>query len=212
VLVKRTCLLVVGVGGQGVLTAARVLGEAARLAEQPVVISRLHGMSQRGGSVEASVLFGPGKSSFIPRGGAQIVLALEPMEALRARDRLGPDTSVIVSRHPLVPTALSVAGKPYPRVDSLLAAVRRITPHVFELDGNVRMLNTLMLGVLAGRALLPFDGQCLQQAVTRCCRPESQADNRRAFAAGYELALAAEAAGPDTARPVIAPEPVIEKP
>ncbi len=60
----RTKVLLVGVGGQGVLTAAQILGGAAHHAGLDVVVGQLHGMSQRGGSVECSVLIGPGKSSF----------------------------------------------------------------------------------------------------------------------------------------------------
>ena len=76
-------VLVVGVGGQGTLTAARVLGEAAMAEGLPVRLGQLHGMSQRGGSVESTVLIGPGRSAFLPRRGADVILGLEPLELLR---------------------------------------------------------------------------------------------------------------------------------
>ena len=76
------CLRVLccGVGGQGVLSAARWLGDAAMLDDHEVRVGQLHGMSQRGGSVQATVLIGPGHSSVIGPGEADVLVALEPLE------------------------------------------------------------------------------------------------------------------------------------
>ena len=64
---KRKELLFVGVGGQGVLSTVRVLGDAVHATGLQVVVGQLHGMSQRGGSVACSVLVGPGRSSYTSR-------------------------------------------------------------------------------------------------------------------------------------------------
>ncbi|MFH1130352.1 MAG: 2-oxoacid:acceptor oxidoreductase family protein, partial [Pseudomonadota bacterium] len=84
----RIKVLIVGVGGQGVLTAAKMLGDAALHAGFGVTVGQLHGMSQRGGSVEAGVLIGEGESSFIEEGAADIVLGFEPLEVLRALPKM----------------------------------------------------------------------------------------------------------------------------
>lgn len=190
----RTRVLVVGVGGQGVLTVARWLGQAALLADVPVVIGQLHGMSQRGGSVEASVLLGPGSSSFIPTHGAHVVLGLEPMEVLRAVQRIGPDTNVIVNTGRVVPSTLSVAGKPYPNVDAMLDVVRRAGRELVTIDGSVlarelgemRCLNTIMTGALAGSELLPMGRDPIWRAIEARCPKRLLDINRRAFEVGLE--------------------------
>ena len=76
-------LLVVGVGGQGVLTAAQVLARAAHSVGHPVAVGQLHGMSQRGGSVECTVRLGDVHTSYLVGDTADVVLGFEPLETLR---------------------------------------------------------------------------------------------------------------------------------
>lgn len=188
----RLKLLVVGVGGQGALTAARFLGEAALAAGQEVMVGQLHGMSQRGGAVECSVLLGAGQSSYVADGEADVVLGLEPLEVLRALPRLSPATRVIVNSGRIVPFVLASQGIPYPPIAEILARVREVTGHVFEVDGPAlvakvgvpRTLNVVMLGALAGLGMLPFDPDLLWQAVERKSPPRFVAKNRQAFALG----------------------------
>ncbi|MEM0331318.1 MAG: 2-oxoacid:acceptor oxidoreductase family protein, partial [Archaeoglobaceae archaeon] len=76
-------ILVVGVGGQGALTTAHLIARSAMKAGLNVLVAETHGMAQRGGSVEVHVRIGDVHSPLIPDCGADIVLALEPSEALR---------------------------------------------------------------------------------------------------------------------------------
>ena len=80
-------LIIVAVGGQGNLLASKVLAEAAMMAEIPVRMSEIHGMAQRGGVVESSLVFGDAHSTIISNGRADVLLAFEPAEALRALAR-----------------------------------------------------------------------------------------------------------------------------
>jgi len=190
----RQKVLLAGVGGQGVITLSRLLGDAAVRAGLEVRVGQLHGMSQRGGSVQASVLFGPGQSSFIPGGGADVLVALEPLEALRARPKLSPRTRALVSRGRVIPFTLAQRGEPYPDVDGLLAALRAVSPELTVIDGPEllaraaapRSLNVLMLGALAGLELLPLDAAALLAAVERRSTGGRLEENRRAFALGRE--------------------------
>jgi indolepyruvate ferredoxin oxidoreductase beta subunit len=185
-------LLIVGVGGQGVLTVARILGDAAVRAGLEVVVGQLHGMAQRGGSVEASVLIGSGiHSSFVEL--ADVVLGFEPLEVLRALPRIGPASRVLVNRGRVVPFPLSMAGEPYPDVDGIVARVREVTPHVVEIDGpglleelgEPRSLNLLMLGALAGlEGLLPLDEPTLRAALERRGGVARREANLRAYEMG----------------------------
>lgn len=193
---RRVRLLIVGVGGQGILTLAQVLGDAAVAQELPVVISQLHGLSQRGGSVEASVVLGPGLSSFVETGSADVVLALEPLEALRARPRMSEATRVIVSVGPIVPHVLSQSGRSYPDVDGILADLRAVAGQVIAVDGpallaahgETRALNALMLGALAEAAALPLSAEAVWAAVERRTSSKYIEANRRAFELGREAA------------------------
>ena len=172
---SRLGLLIVGVGGQGVLTVARILGDAALQCGLEVVVGQLHGMAQRGGAVEATVLIGSGiHSSFVER--ADVVLGLEPLEVLRGLPRLTPQTRVVFNNGRVVPFPLSMRGLPYPDMDGILTQIRAVTPLVTEVDGpallkelgDARPLNTLMLGALAGLdGALPFDDLTVRRSVER---------------------------------------------
>ena len=190
----RFKLMIAGVGGQGVLSAARWLGEAALSAGLEVVSGQLHGMSQRGGSVQSTVLIGPGHGSFIENGGADAVLGLEPMEVLRARPKMSADTRVVVNQGRVVPYTLAQKGLEYPEVSRILAEVRTVAPEVVTVDGPalvaaagaVRALNVVMLGALAGLEILPVDGDTLWTAVEKRCPAQHLESNRRAFVLGRE--------------------------
>jgi indolepyruvate ferredoxin oxidoreductase beta subunit len=201
---SRWRLLVVGVGGQGVLTAARSLGEAALLCGCEVVVGQLHGMSQRGGSVESSVILGPGKTSFVPDGSADALLGLEPLEVLRARRKLSPRTIAVVSVGCIVPPALALSGKEYPDLATILERVRRSVGVLVAIDapalaaaaGDVRALNAVMLGALAGAVVLPFGREQLESALSRQASPRAREVNRLAFESGFRVGASAVGAGP----------------
>jgi indolepyruvate ferredoxin oxidoreductase beta subunit len=186
----RLAVLIVGVGGQGVLTAGRILGDAAHATGLPVVEGQLHGMSQRGGSVECSVLIGPGESSFLRV--ADVVVGFEPLEALRAIPKIGPRTRILLNTGRVVPNELTRAGRPYPPLDSILSDLRAVAGGLHLVDGHAvvervgvaRTLNVVLLGALAGLDVLPFGQAALWQAVAGRCRPEFLQANRDAFDLG----------------------------
>jgi indolepyruvate ferredoxin oxidoreductase beta subunit len=188
---RRRAVLLVGVGGQGVLTAAKVLGDACHRAGLPVVVGQLHGMSQRGGSVECSVQVGRGSSSFL-LGPADVVVAFEPLEARRALGRVGPDTTVLVSPGTIVPHGVTRSGQGYPDLDDTLREIEARGGEVIVVDGpglarlagDERTLNVLMLGALAGLAALPLGPDALFDAVADRCPPRTISANRRAFELG----------------------------
>jgi len=197
---ERFSILLVGVGGQGLLTAAQILGDAAHAAGKRVVVGQLHGMSQRGGSVECSVLLGPGSSSYLSR--ADIVLGFEPLETLRALGRMGSETMVLMNRGKFVLPALIREREPYPSLEEILSGIRRRVKEIVLIDGPRalretglwRSLNIFMLGRMAGLGLLPFVDSTLWPAITRRCNLRYLEENRKAFALG-------RSGGIDTATP-----------
>jgi indolepyruvate ferredoxin oxidoreductase beta subunit len=198
---SRVALLLVGVGGQGVLTASQILGDAAHAAGIPVVVGQLHGMSQRGGSVECSVLLGPGQSSFLSV--ADIVVGFEPLETMRARKRMCPETKVLVSEGRIMLSDLGRTGMPYPPREEMLREIRTASSTVVVVDGpaaveqigEARSLNVVLLGALAGLGWLAFDETVLWHAVARRCRPRYRDANRRAFDLGRTIVLDAPPGG-----------------
>lgn len=193
----RRKILLVGVGGQGVLTAARMLGDATLHAGHEVMVGQLHGMAQRGGSVEGSVLIGRGESAFVERGGADVVLGFEPLETLRALPRMSSRTRVVVNLGRVVPFPLSMQGEAYPDLEQILDDLRAVTCDLITLDGTTllteqvgspRSLNILMLGVLASLDLLPFDASALWQAVELRTPPRFLKTNQQAYELGLRAA------------------------
>jgi len=190
-------VLVVGVGGQGVITAARIVGEAALSVGLPVRLGQIHGMSQRGGSVESTVVIGPGLSPFLPLRGADVILAMEPLELQRTRQRLHEGTCAVVSRGRIMPTPMARQGVEYPDPAGIFALIRPLVDDLAVVDGPSiaagigaeRALSAAMLGVLAARAWLPFDGDVLLDQLERRSPREHIESNRLAFQAGREAVL-----------------------
>ncbi len=195
---RRLRVLLVGVGGQGVLTAAHVLGNAAAAAGLDVSVGQLHGMSQRGGSVEATVLIGRGTSAFVDEGEADIVLGFEALETLRARPRMNCGTHVLINTSQIAPFALAREGQDYPDLDAIIGSVREACADVLVVDGpaliagagQARALNIVLLGALAGTGLLPLDQATLRQAIEQRYAPKYRVANQQAYALGCGAAAA----------------------
>ncbi len=198
----RTRILLVGVGGHGVVTAARMLGEAGRELGIPTRIGQIHGMSQRGGSVESTVVFGPGQTALVGDGEADVVLGFEPLETARAMGRMSPRTMVVANCDRVSPYDMSRRGDPYPDLDELFASVAKVASRVVVTDalklaqtaGDARTLGAVLIGAAMGLGALPFESSSMLAAIERACPPAALEANRRAFASGV-------AAGAQEAQP-----------
>ena len=155
------------------LLASRVLCEAAMVTDLPVVSGEVRNMAQRGGTVIATVALGGARSTIIPKGRADAVLGFEPMETARMTGYIGPETLVVTNVRPVVPFTLSVQGKPYPRLESLLAPVRETCGKLVTLDatktavdlGSARVLNMVMLGALAAHSGIPIESAVIEKII-----------------------------------------------
>lgn len=191
----KTDIILSGVGGQGVLTAATILAEAARRAGFHVKQGEIHGMSQRGGAVVANVRISdtPVPGDLVPLGEAAMILSLEPVEALRQVEYLSPDGILVTSSSPVrnVPD--------YPDLDDVLNAIAQL-PRSLVVDaaalareaGSGRADNVVMLG--AASDFLPVPPEDLADVVDAFFAPKGEkvvSLNRRAFALGREAAAPA---------------------
>ncbi len=210
---SRTCnVVVVGVGGQGVLGTARLLGLAATAAGLEIRVGQIYGLSQRGGSVEATVRIGPINTAFISENEADVVLGLEPLETERALPRMSTTTTVLVNATPIIPAGLALDRAEYPDLESTVEHIDGVAETVYLMDGNAmaqaegdrRLLNVVMLGALDGIAVLPIPTDILASVVERHgpgCDPERRL---RAFVRGREFGnegRSAMARGHDDALP-----------
>jgi indolepyruvate ferredoxin oxidoreductase, beta subunit len=126
-------IIMVGVGGQGIILASELLSEAALLAGYDVRKSEVHGMAQRGGSVSSHVRFGKKVlSPLIELGQADIMLAFEKVESLRASDYLKRGATIIMNNLEIVPTTVSLGVGSYPS---------DVPGHLSDLGFSVIMIN-----------------------------------------------------------------------
>lgn len=185
-------IILCGVGGQGILSIATVIGEAATAAGLHLKQAEVHGMSQRGGDVESDLRLStePVSSDLIAEGTADIILSMEPMEALRYLRFLSPDGAVITASEPLVNIP------DYPDMETLLAEVLSL-PDVTMCDiaalaresGNPRGANMVLLGMAADRIGIVSPGE-LREAVARIFAPKGE-DVVLANQAAFDLGMRA---------------------
>ncbi len=191
----RVRIFIAGVGGQGSITATIIIGEAALAAGLEVVTSELHGMAQRGGVVQSAVVLGGLRAPTIPDGAADVLLAFEPVEALRFVAKASADrTVVLVNTRPVVPMSAGAGGTPYPPVEEVLARLRASSRRVLALDavsiaaacGTPRALGAVLIGALAGMDLLPVERSCWRDALLARVPARFGEANLAAFDAGLE--------------------------
>ncbi len=186
-------VVIVGVGGQGILTASNILARASMKAGLNIVMSEVHGMAQRGGSVEVHVRIGDVLSPLIPLGSADIMIALEPVEALRYSKYLNERSVVVINDRPIVPMTVSLGLARYPTMDEIVEALEAITPNIVMIGasavaeklGAIQATNVVMLGAIS--ALLPFDFELLEDGVREVLPPKLHDLNIKALRTGRKL-------------------------
>ncbi|MEM2881685.1 MAG: indolepyruvate oxidoreductase subunit beta [Candidatus Bathyarchaeia archaeon] len=200
-------VVIAGVGGQGVILFATALANAALARDLDASISEIHGMAQRGGSVISQVRIG-GRiySPTIPEGGADVIVGLEPLEALRALPFSNERTSVILNTKAIVPTAALLKGQKYPELGEIIKVLERFCARVLAIDafalarrcGSARAQNMVVLGALAGLGALPIPPEAFEKGIAASVPKRSLGLNLEAFRMGMEFASGSK--GLDIAR------------
>ena len=159
-------IILAGVGGQGVLSVAAIIAKAAMMEGLEVRQSEVHGMAQRGGAVLSHLRIAdqPIPGDLVPRGGADLILSMEPLECLRYTDYLKPQGAVVTSGNPVV----NIPN--YPELDEVLAKVRALPSALIVDDktlareaGNPRGANMVIVG--AASSQIPLGMEALFRAV-----------------------------------------------
>lgn len=191
-------VLFVGVGGQGALLAAEITALAAVQAGYDVKQTEVHGVSQRGGSVETHLRFGPRVwSPVIMPGRADVVLGLEKLEALRFAHFVHPRKGVIlVNDYEILPGSVANAEELYPHqaIEFLQGKGLRVIPipaSAIARDlGDGRMANVVLLGLMSH--FLPLPSNIWLAALKRRIPERYREANLKAFQAGQALEFARE--------------------
>jgi indolepyruvate ferredoxin oxidoreductase beta subunit len=186
---------IVGVGGQGVLLASMVLGNAAMEAGYDVAMSEVHGMAQRGGSVLCTLRFGDGVISPLESvGGADLLMGFEPAETCRNVGLCNKDSQIIMNLDPVLPSMVAAGFETYPEVDGLVASIKKLTPNLRTIDatelakqaGKAVAANAVMIGAVAAVKGFPLSKDLLRKTLADNVPPKFLDLNLKAFDLGYE--------------------------
>ncbi|AKB17780.1 MULTISPECIES: indolepyruvate oxidoreductase subunit beta [unclassified Methanosarcina] len=186
---KKLDLLITGVGGQGAILASDIIGKAAVFTGLPIRAAETHGMAQRGGSVVNHIRLGTDLGSMIPKKGADIMLALEPMEAVRYLDFLKDGGVIIVNTQSIIPVTVTSGIAKYPDVQEILDVLsEKYIVKAFNADelayeaGNRLAMNVAMVGAISG--YLPIPKEALLESVKALVPQKTVEINIRAFEMG----------------------------
>lgn len=183
-------IYICGVGGQGIIKTSVIIGEAAMNQGLNVVMSEIHGMSQRGGSVSTELKIGDYNSSIILEHGADMLLSFEPIETVRGLDKVNDDTKIVFNTHPIVPAS---SDKPYPGVGNITDVLKENFKHVLPIDGtklamdagNVLALNMVLLGAVTADDKFPLSKESVIAAMKNNLKPKFHELNLKAIESGY---------------------------
>ncbi len=190
---KTINIIIVGVGGQGLITIGRILGNAAVLKNIGVMVSEVHGLAQRGGSVIVHARIGNPHSPLVPLGRAHALLGLELAEAIRYLPYVNENTLLIVNRRFIRP---SVPKARMPPLEDTIAKLREkglkvIDINAFDLAvkaGSPVSENIVMLGGLIATGILEglLDIEAVREAIKSTFHPRWHEVNLRALQYGYD--------------------------
>lgn len=189
---KDINILIAGVGGQGTLLASMILGQLALDAGLDVKLSEVHGMAQRGGSVVTYARIGQKVySPLIDKGGADVLLAFELLEAERWMTTLKQGGKLFANNQKILPMPVITGAEEYPadiqnRIaahfpDALFVDALRLATQA----GSTRAVNTVMLGVLAKQ--LEFSRDQWLSAMQKTIKPAFLELNAKAFELGLSV-------------------------
>lgn len=185
-------ILIVGVGGQGIILATDILAQVLVSTEYDVKMAEVHGMSQRGGSVNTMIRFGTKVySPVIEKGKTDYIIAFEQLEALRWSDYLKPGGTLIVNSEKIkpLPVLLGNAGYPANIVERLkqkdIELIEIEADKLAEEAGSKKAANIVLLGCLAN--FLPIGKEVWHGYIERRVPPKTTEINKKAFDIGYGL-------------------------
>jgi indolepyruvate ferredoxin oxidoreductase beta subunit len=190
-------IIICGVGGQGVVLVSELLGSAAVRGKVAVKGSEVLGMAQRGGSVFSNLrLGGEAIAPMTPEGKCDVLIAVEPSEALRNINYLAKNSVVVLNTTTVLPYTVYLGKSGYPTQDQIIEKLRKVTDRIITLDasglakeaGSLQAANVVMLGSLFGTGLMPVKEETAKEAILARFKGKVGEINIKAFDLGYEYA------------------------
>jgi len=188
-------IIISGVGGQGVVLLSELLGTAAVADGVAVKGSEVLGMAQRGGSVFSNIRLGRTViAPLTPEGKCDVLIAVEPSEALRNIQYLAKGSVVVINSTKVLPFTVFLGKSGYPEIGAIIAKLHDVTDRVITLDaaqlagtaGSLQAANVVMLGALYGTGLLPVSVATAKEAILSRFKGKVGEINIKAFELGYE--------------------------
>jgi indolepyruvate ferredoxin oxidoreductase beta subunit len=195
-MVREFNLVIAGVGGQGVILMAEILGEAATIEGLKVRGSEILGLAVRGGPVSSTIrigsqVYGP----LVPEGKGDVLVGLEPIETLRNITYLSKSGVAVVNTSPIIPYIVSLGLTKYSHIENILEELKERSTSVMALDatklaqkaGTPAAANMVMLGALAGTGKLPLKNKTLKKIMKTRLSEEVARINIKAFDLGFKV-------------------------
>jgi indolepyruvate ferredoxin oxidoreductase beta subunit len=191
-----------GVGGQGLVLMTRVIGDACAKSGKKVITGEMYGLSQRSGTVSVHLRIGEDAfSPLIRYGDADILIALEAIEALRYIEYLKKDGIVLMNKrimHPPIETSkiITAKGTKYITVEGIVSQLRNWTPNIAVIgalklareSGNVNAENTVFLGCLSALEVFPVEENYIKESIQEAVPKKTIEQNLKAFDLGKKNA------------------------
>lgn len=191
-------IIIAGVGGQGNVMASRVFSNMLARKGFIVTIGETFGASQRGGSVMSHIRVSSLStwSPQVPKGGADVIAALEPIEAIRVLAGYGnPAVKVLTNTRPIHPIGVITGSFSYPKFEEIKEALKKLSAFVWFIDatdeavklGNSILGNIIMLGALSAVSSLPVTREDFRMALSGAFAADKIEDNLKAFDLGAAM-------------------------
>lgn len=185
-------IVITGVGGQGILTLQKIISEAAMMQGYDVKASELHGLAQRGGHIECHVRIGKKVySSLVRQGNADLIIALEPLEGLRALYYASKQKTIfLLNTYHIYPLSIFIDNLKYPSIQKILDHTRDFSKKIYCINateiakrktGNMVATNIYMLGYANAENLTPINKKYLLEALKTVIKPKFFEMNKKIF-------------------------------
>ncbi len=191
---KASKILIAGVGGQGVVYLTNLLVEASMIADVSVAVSEIHGLSQRGGVVNAGMTFGEHTYGFIEEAGADFLLGLEALEAQRCVTFLNKDSKVVIDNNRILPYSVNAESAKYPDTAQFIEYLRKhLTDVIFieKMSAEVTSIsrNVFVAGCASQLQGFPLKYEYIERAIKNASKAGYAEKSLQALVLGREYML-----------------------
>lgn len=195
-MISKQCykIYLIGIGGQGTIKTATIIGEAAMFQGLNVVTSEVHGMAQRGGTVVTEIKIGQAQSPLIEKNATDLILAFEPSEILRILDKIGKQTRVIANSSTIVPFTVSLGISEYPDKNQMFDKLKKEIDNFYLIEaeklakeaGNLIVTNVILLGAALGIPEFPIQKEMIIESARKNLPARLIDINLKALEIGYK--------------------------